>query len=201
MLIPAGAGSPVGARGLLWGHAGRSGSYSIFPAHPPTRCHTAYPSPPSPKQTGSHQLSQFVTRAPGGTAQTHLSHWEHFVPPLSQEGCNRFKFMCKLTPFPLSLSAFLSHLSSKCFSLWLASPRGFFSPSHPSPHLREPKLVTGWGRSCSSPWCVQSPTEPHLTPCPSILVTIIPDTRSKCPFGSDLVTCSSAFIPPLLPAY
>lgn len=93
-----------------------------------------------------------------GITQTHC---EHFVPPLSQGGCNCFKFICKFTPLPLSLSAFVSHLSSQRFSRGLASPWGFFSPSHPSPHLPEPRLVTGWGRSCSSPRCVQSPLFPR----------------------------------------
>lgn len=43
-----------------------------------------------------------------------------------------------------SLSPFISNLSWKHFTPWVASPWGFLSPCHPSPHPWEPKLFLSW---------------------------------------------------------
>lgn len=152
---PAPAGSRLGGQRLfLLGPGLPSGWEKDKLEHPscsPTNAPSCHPPFSTPSQASPSALS-VCHSGTQGTTQTHLSHGEHFVPPPRQAGGNWFKFIFN----PLT-----SRLSLQRFSRFLASPWGFFSPSHPSPHLREPKLVTGWGRSCSSPRFGQSPLFPR----------------------------------------
>lgn len=124
--VPIVAGSPIGAHGLLWDQAGRSASWSIPPAHPPTHPSPRVPGEPVPISTFSLSLGK-PTSATGKVS--------------CSKGAIEDAAALNLCVSSLPVSPHISPLLQMLFSV-AGFSLGLFSPSHPLPHLQEPKLVT-----------------------------------------------------------